>query len=1032
MLYPHSLERELTRKLFENPTSEYRCTPFWAWNAKLEKDELLRQIEVFKEMGMGGFHMHSRSGMATHYLSEEFMDLVKACRDKALAEDMLCWLYDEDRWPSGAAGGLVTKDRRYATRHLLFTPTPYGPGGMGDRTDIGSSSLGTRQENGTLLAKYHVTLKDGFLASYERVEDDRPLPEGACAWYAYLEISASSPWYNNETYLNTLDPKAVERFVEVTHEAYKKAVGESFGGVVPAIFTDEPQFSRKQTLGFADEKKDITLPFTDDLCDTFREAYGEELLDHLPELFWDLPDGKISVIRYHYHDHVAERFAAAFADTIGNWCKANNIMLTGHMMQEPTLDSQTGALGEAMRSYRSFQLPGIDLLCDRHEYTTAKQAQSAAHQYGYPGVLSELYGVTNWDFDFRGHKLQGDWQAALGITVRVPHLSWYSMGGAAKRDYPASISYQIPWHKEYTYIEDYFSRVNTALTRGKPSVRVGVIHPVESYWLHWGPREQTAAVRDELDTNFENITEWLLTGQIDFNYISESLLPEQCAQGGAPLPVGQMKYDAVVVPACETLRSSTVERLEAFCAAGGKLIFAGRVPVLVDAIPSDRVEKLAKNAVCIPLTRVEVLKALAEERELDIRNSQGARTTRLLYQMRIDNDCRWLFVCQARNPRNKDVTDYDRYELRIKGQWTVEKWDALTGKVELIPQKVVGNTTYIKQRMDAHDSLLLKLIPGAASESVEAPAPVKLTEMRAPVCARVELSEPNVLLLDQAEYSLDGEAWRESEEVLRLDNEVRTRLGWTLRTAHFAQPWVTAGQKNNDAPHTLALRFTIDSRVAVKGAKLAMEDSQYASLSLDGQAIEVKTDGWYTDKAIRTIPLPDFDAGIHELVVTFDFKREVNPEWMYLLGDFGVVQHGSTAHITEPVRTLYYGDWCPQGLPFYGGNVTYIIPCEAGENGLTVFAPQYRGGLIRVTLDGKDAGRIVYAPYRLDIPAEAGKHELRLTVYGNRVNGFGALHQCNTSLTWHGPGAWESKGREFSYEYRLKQCGLLIAPRLYK
>ncbi len=78
------------------------------------------------------------------------------------------------------------------------------------------------------------------------------------------------------------------------------------------------------------------------------------------------------------------------------------------------------------------------MLCDRREFTTAKQAQSAAHQFGYPGVLSELYGVTNWDFDFRGHKLQGDWQAALGVTVRVPHLSWVSMGGEAKRDYPAS------------------------------------------------------------------------------------------------------------------------------------------------------------------------------------------------------------------------------------------------------------------------------------------------------------------------------------------------------------------------------------------------------------------------------------------------------------------------------------------------------------------------------------------------------------------------------------------------------------------
>ena len=56
--------------------------------------------------------------------------------------------------------------------------------------------------------------------------------------------------------------------------------------------------------------------------------------------------------------------------------------------------------------------------------------------------MSELYGVTSWSFDFRRHKLQGDWQAALGITLRVPHLSWVSMKGEAKRDYPASINYQ--------------------------------------------------------------------------------------------------------------------------------------------------------------------------------------------------------------------------------------------------------------------------------------------------------------------------------------------------------------------------------------------------------------------------------------------------------------------------------------------------------------------------------------------------------------------------------------------------------------
>lgn len=102
MLYKKNYLSTLSDELFRSPTSEYRAAPFWAWNCKLEEDELLRQIEIFHEMGFGGFHMHVRTGMDTEYLSDEFMHLIRSCTDKAKSEKMLAWLYDEDRWPSGA------------------------------------------------------------------------------------------------------------------------------------------------------------------------------------------------------------------------------------------------------------------------------------------------------------------------------------------------------------------------------------------------------------------------------------------------------------------------------------------------------------------------------------------------------------------------------------------------------------------------------------------------------------------------------------------------------------------------------------------------------------------------------------------------------------------------------------------------------------------------------------------------------------------------------------------------------------------
>ena len=89
MLYKKNSEKKLSKELFKKPTCEFRGTPFWAWNSWLEKDELERQIEIFKEMGFGGFHMHVRTGLKNKYLSDEYMQLIRDCVDKAKSERML-------------------------------------------------------------------------------------------------------------------------------------------------------------------------------------------------------------------------------------------------------------------------------------------------------------------------------------------------------------------------------------------------------------------------------------------------------------------------------------------------------------------------------------------------------------------------------------------------------------------------------------------------------------------------------------------------------------------------------------------------------------------------------------------------------------------------------------------------------------------------------------------------------------------------------------------------------------------------------
>ena len=144
---------KVDKKSFANPPSEYRGAPFWAWNGKLKKEELLRQIRIFKDMGMGGFFMHVRTGLETPYMNEDFMRCIRACVEKAKSNQMLAYLYDEDRWPSGAAGGKVTQEEAFRARYLLFTPKP--------------------QEEGLFLGAYAVSLDaDGCLAEYHAVSGE--------------------------------------------------------------------------------------------------------------------------------------------------------------------------------------------------------------------------------------------------------------------------------------------------------------------------------------------------------------------------------------------------------------------------------------------------------------------------------------------------------------------------------------------------------------------------------------------------------------------------------------------------------------------------------------------------------------------------------------------------------------------------------------------------------------------------------------------------------------------------------------------
>ena len=106
-LYGHAKTLDELVAGFNDPPAAFRPAPLWVWNDDLQEDELVRQLEEFKAKGYGGVFVHPRPGLITPYLSDRWLKLWRLTADTCRKLDLVPYIYDENSYPSGFAGGLV-------------------------------------------------------------------------------------------------------------------------------------------------------------------------------------------------------------------------------------------------------------------------------------------------------------------------------------------------------------------------------------------------------------------------------------------------------------------------------------------------------------------------------------------------------------------------------------------------------------------------------------------------------------------------------------------------------------------------------------------------------------------------------------------------------------------------------------------------------------------------------------------------------------------------------------------------------------
>jgi hypothetical protein len=694
-----------------------------------------------------------------------------------------------------------------------------------------------------------------------------------------------------------------------------------------------------------------------------------------------------------------------------------------------------------MRAYEYQDYPGVDVLSEgNRNYWIVKQVASSARQLGQRRILSELYGCTGWQMNFQSHKAVGDWQALFGVNLRCPHLSWYTMSGQAKRDYPASIFYQSGWWRDYHFVEDYYARLNTLLAQGRPACDVLVLNPVESTWcqvgIGWadGLSARTRELK-ELERGYEDIFFFLTGSHIDFDYGDEEMFARLCRvdrDGDTPvLRFGKADYRVAVVPMMTTIRSSSLQLLDEFQKAGGKVIFVGVPPVYVDVVKSPAAAALADKTTRVEWKREPLAAAMKDSLRVpvEIADANGAPVEKIFCQLRMDGDTMILAAINT-------STDQDQraVKVRVKVRGAVAEWNCLTGERRAVAASEKSGWT----------EFTTDFVPSGEHVYVFTPRPVEgiaqpetLAEVSRKECTgpfAYELNEPNVCVLDMADYQIGDKPVKTETEILKIDQAVRRAFDLPLRGGEMVQPWFSKKfAAKPEAKGKVRMLFAFNADALPTGpVQLALEEPQNYAITLNGKPVAAAPDGWWVDPAIQTVALPAeaFALGANKLELTADFHSDMNLEALYLLGSFGVRIDGTKKTLTQLPKELAVGDLTAQGLPFYSGTVTYRVPLARkpvdGQRAFLV-TPKFEGACV-IAAPRKC---IPWQPYEADVTDEAKQGgELTVQVVLTRRNTFGPLHQVPLRAGGYGPDNWTTDGKGWSQDYQLYPGGLLESPAI--
>lgn len=988
---------------FENPSAEYRTAPLAVWNSRVTNAEVERTIQELKDAGFGGLFIHPRPGLITEYMSKEWFTLYKHAIDFGKEKGMNIWIYDENSYPSGFAGGHVPQEM----------PESYNQG----------QGLALEKVNilPNKLEDYFICLKKNG-DKWEDITNTTNSYKGKKGeYYLYKKTYYTcSDWYGGYSYVDLMVKGVTEKFLDVTMKGYEKIAQDEFGKTVPGIFSDEPNI---QTSG--------GLRWTPDLFTVFQQKWGYDLKPLLPLL--EEETGNWKEVRHNYMETLLQLFIDRWSKPFHQYCKQNNLKWTGHYWEHGWPYMNDGPDNMAM--YAWHQVPAIDMLFNQFDEKSpiaqfgniraVKELRSVANQMGYSRTLSETYGGGGWDETFKDFKRLGDWEYVLGINFMNQHLAHMTLTGARKYDYPPVFTYHSPWWSNYKILNDYYARLSFVTSKGIQDNEILILEPNSTLWSYFSHTNSNPKLM-KIGEAFQTFITTLEKNQVEYDLGSENIIKDHGSVENGLFIIGKASYSMVVLPPLmETLNKPTFDLLKKFVQQGGKLVCFSS-PNQIDGVENNTLNQL------LTAQSVSSFSQLSKEVIQDIFSNESCKFSfkggDLYHQRRQFSDGELLFLV------NSSIDETTEGTISVVGKSTI-CLDAMNGKIYSYPYiKKDDNHIQINFHLEPTESLLLYYSDKLLTDYTIKPTSIGTTKLMANGKVQIKRLKENALNIDFCDVSF---------------------LGKTVKDIHFAQaadiifkehgftngnPWNTSIQYKRNildrdtfktGGFTVSYHFKINDKFDYSTIKLVSERPDVYTVKVNGEHVHPNLGEWWLDRSFGVYTIGNkIKQGINtiELSVTpMSIFAEIEP--IYVIGDFSVIPENKGWSISAPIKKLTLGSWKEQKQPFYSWDVSYKkeYNIEDTSKPYTIQLNAWNGTVSEVYVNGQKVGIIAFDPYQLNIAPylKQGVNQVEVRVIGSHKNLLGP-HYNNPAPGLASPWHWKNIQKQIQgTEYQMQDYGLM-------